>query len=334
MAGLKSIFDQTPLKKLTLPNRLFRAAVGDRSPDGQVGEENLALYEKLARGGVGTILTGFTRVSAKEDNIFPIFALYDDSFLPGHRRLTELVHSRGALIFSQQVYVGSRMSKVFPDDASPEKREKTLFLSPSGTLPGDAGAQPREITAAEIAGVGDDFAGAAVRAKEAGYDGVEIHAAHGFLFSQFLTPLYNRRTDEYGGSWENRSRIVAETYGKVRAAVGPDFPILLKINARESGGQPEDLGDILAMAAKLDDLGLDGLEISGDWWEFSKDSPAYFLSEATRIAEKIKGAVILTGGLRTPGQMDQILNSTGIRYFGLARPLIADPGLVNKFKGR
>jgi 2,4-dienoyl-CoA reductase-like NADH-dependent reductase (Old Yellow Enzyme family) len=327
----KDLFDQTILNKLTLPNRLFRGAVGDKALFGEITDQSVELYTNLAMGGVGNIFTGFTLVSDQERGINPMFTLYDDSTIAAHQRLITAVHEHGATIFSQLVYVGSHLSKVFPEgveitDGHPK------FLSPSGVLPGNKGPYPKAATIDEILQIQDDFAAAALRAKSAGYDGIAIHGAHGFLFSQFLTPIYNKRTDNYGGSAENRARIVVETYHKVRQAVGPDYPVILKINVRENMEDHGSLSDILEMAGVLSEAGLDALEISGNWWDYREQDRAYFLEEASVIAKRVSAKVILVGGLRDSEQINQILKETSIEYFGLARPLIKDPGLVNKFK--
>ncbi|MDR1363872.1 MAG: NADH:flavin oxidoreductase, partial [Spirochaetaceae bacterium] len=203
---MKTLFDETRLGNMTLKNRFIRAAVGEAAADGQVNENFLQLYVKLALGGAGTLITGFTLVDEAEKN-FPMLALYDDSFQDGHKALTDLVHGLGANIILQLVYVGSY---VMGETAG------MTVLAPSAVENVNTKIMPQEITAQQIEAIQKKFAAAALRAKNAGYDGVEIHAAHGFLLSQFMTPYYNRRTDRYGGSTPNRARMALETYTAIR----------------------------------------------------------------------------------------------------------------------
>ncbi|MDR1165237.1 MAG: NADH:flavin oxidoreductase [Deltaproteobacteria bacterium] len=326
----KSLFDETLLGGASLPNRFFRAAVGDRVPAGGMGAENYKLYDDLAKGGVGAIITGFTKVAESEEEFLPIFSLASDSQIPAHRKLTDLAHQKGAAIFSQLVYIGSHHGKPFPED-NPQNPRALPFLSPSGPAPGVAGPWPRAITLAEISRVATEYGRAAQRAQKAGYDGVEIHAAHGFLLSQFLSPLHNKRSDSYGGDGAGRARIVRETYAAVRAAVGENFPTLLKIDVRDGAVGGVDFKETLALCRQLAEDKLDAVEVSGDWWEREKNERAYYLQEAAALASQTKAKVILTGGLREKDMMFRILNETDIAYFGMARPFMENPDLINAF---
>jgi 2,4-dienoyl-CoA reductase-like NADH-dependent reductase (Old Yellow Enzyme family) len=191
---------------------------------------------------------------------------------------------------------------------------------------------PEEITVRQIKAIQKKFSEAALRAKNAGYDGVEIHAAHGFLLSQFMTPYYNRRTDLYGGSVENRARMSLETYQAIREAVGTDFPVLIKINVNDGFENGVAFEDVLYLCEELTKLKIDAIEISGAFSAFPQGSTSYFKKEAEQIAAKNDTKIIMTGGNRDFGEMTGILNSTKIEYFGMARPLIKEPDLINQFK--
>jgi 2,4-dienoyl-CoA reductase-like NADH-dependent reductase (Old Yellow Enzyme family) len=191
---------------------------------------------------------------------------------------------------------------------------------------------PEEITVRQIKAIQEKFAEAALRAKNADYDGVEIHAAHGFLLSQFMTPYYNRRTDLYGGSVENRARMSLETYQAIREAVGTDFPVLIKINVNDGFDNGVAFADVLYLCAELTKLKIDAIEISGAFGAFPQEATSYFKKEAEQIAAKNKTKILMTGGNRDFEEMTGILNSTKIEYFGMARPLIKEPALINRFK--
>ncbi|MDR1079894.1 MAG: NADH:flavin oxidoreductase [Deltaproteobacteria bacterium] len=314
-----------------LRNRIFRAAVGDTVEDGLPGDASMRLYGALADGGAGTILTGFTLVDDLEKGFMPILSLADDRVLDAHKALVELVHSKGAAVVAQLVLIGSYQSTEFHKAVTPRLPFLTL-LSPSGLHDPICGASPRMISGPEIRRVHDRHAEAALRAKKAGYDGVEIHAAHGFLLSQFMQPALNRREDEYGGCPENRSRMALYTYRAVRQAVGEGFPVIMKVNVRDGFPGGCDFGEILGLCRTLAREGLDAVETSGNWRDLPQNSGPFFLGEAAEIAAQVSARVILTGGLRTLDDMLRVLSETHVEYLGMARPLMKDPAFVNKLK--
>ncbi|MDR2798512.1 MAG: NADH:flavin oxidoreductase [Treponema sp.] len=319
---MKTLFDSSRLGSMTLKNRFIRAAVHEPVPQGQVNEDLTGVYKKLAQGGVGTIITGFALVDP-EEKVFPLLALYDDSFLEAHKTLVDLVHTYTVNIVVQLVYVGSYVM------GDPQGMR---VLGPSAVENLNTRIVPQELSREGIKQIQKQFAQAALRAKQAGYDGVELHAAHGFLLSQFMTPYYNRRTDEYGGSAQNRARMTLETYQAVRHAVGDDFPVWIKINVRDGFEQGVRFDDVLYLCAQLTQKGIHAIEISGPFTTFSSDATSFFKEEAKKIAGENETAVILTGGNRDPQAMSEILNTTKIAYFGLARPLMKDPDLIHRFQ--
>jgi 2,4-dienoyl-CoA reductase-like NADH-dependent reductase (Old Yellow Enzyme family) len=319
---MKTLFDKTQIGKMHLKNRFIRAAIGEKTSNGQVNEGILKLYKELAEGGVGTLITGFTLVDEEEKN-FPMFAFYNDSFYEGHKALTALVHENDTNIILQLVYVGSYIMG---------KTTDMTVLAPSAVANLNTKVMPQEITVTQIKNIQEKFAKAALRAKNAGYDGVEIHAAHGFLLSQFMTPYYNKRTDLYGGSSENRARMTLETYQSIRESVGTDFPIFIKINVTDGFENGVSFDDVLYLCKELTQKGIDAIEISGNWRNVPKDLTFFFKNEAEKIAAKNETKVILTGGNKDFEEMTEILNSTKIEYFGMARALTKKPGLINEFK--
>ncbi|GHV09037.1 oxidoreductase [Campylobacterota bacterium] len=317
---MKSLFDQTLLGSLNLKNRFIRAAIHENMPNHEIKSRLFEQFEKLAKGGVGTIITGFTLVDDTE-KLYPMMAFYNDSFFDDHKKLVDLTHSFGAKIILQIVYVGSYIMG---------DTNGVAPLAPSAVENLNNQVMPKAMNIDEIDRVQANFAAAALRAKNAGYDGVEIHAAHGFLLSQFMTPHYNRRQDIYGGSTENRARMAIETYKRVREKVGKDFQVWIKINAIDGIENGVKFDDVLYLCDELTKGGINAIEISGSWWHI-KQSGAYFTKEAEAIAACNKTAVILTGGNNDFNEMTEILNHTDIEYFGLARALAKEPNLINQF---
>lgn len=171
---------------------------------------------------------------------------------------------------------------------------------------------------------------------------MQLHVAHGFLLNQFLTPYYNKRTDEYGGPIENRARIIKETYQAVRQAVGEEYPVMIKINCDDFMDQGLSLVDSSYVSELLSDLGVNLIEVSGGSYSSrtgegaarvanKSEQESYFKEFATRIAEKVKVPVALVGGNRSLETMNEILNTTKIEYFALSRPFIHEPELVNRW---
>jgi 2,4-dienoyl-CoA reductase-like NADH-dependent reductase (Old Yellow Enzyme family) len=320
--SMKSLFDLTQLGNMTLKNRFVRAAVGEKTKDGKVNEHILGIYEKLAEGGAGTMITGFTLVDEAEKS-FPMMAFYDNSFSQCHKKLTDLAHKYKANIILQLVYVGSYIMG---------DTNGASILAPSAVENLNTKVMPKEISLEQIKNIQVKFAEAALRAKNAGYDGVEIHAAHGFLLSQFMTPYYNIRTDLYGGSTQNRARMILETYEGMRKSVGHDYPIWIKINVSDGFDKGVSFDDVLYLCQELARRKIDAIETSGAFSKFPPEATSFFKNESKIIAEKIDRPVIMTGGNTNFHEMSEMLNNTKIGYFGIARGLIKEPGLIKQFE--
>jgi 2,4-dienoyl-CoA reductase-like NADH-dependent reductase (Old Yellow Enzyme family) len=320
---MKSLFDKMRIGSLSFKNRFVRAAVSDRTYDGYIDDDVVRHYGELGRSGVGTIISGMTLVDG-EEKILPVVALCSDSFIQGHRRLTAAAHRYEATVLAQLAYIGSYTTS--------GNNGGLVALAPSPVANLLTETPAREIRLGEIKVIQKKFADAALRAKQANYDGVELHFAHGLLMSQFLTPYYNRREDEYGGSIENRTRMLAETVSAVRHAVDYDFPIWVKINSTDgiTGGITDD--DFMFAARKLAAAGVDAIEVSGNWTRLALKSGAYFRDAAAALAEKISTPVVLTGGNRKYSDMMEILNGTNIEFFGIARPFIRSTKLMGRFR--
>lgn len=321
---MKTLFDKTSIGSMKLKNRIIRSASGDQfAVNGHMTERDLKVYEELAKGGVGTIVTGLTSILASDNALPEAFGIYDDSFIPEFKKLTDMVHEHNTNIILQLVHYGSNITN--------ETNHKRA-LAPSVVKHISSKVIPEEITKEEIKHIQKAFADAAIRAKKAGFDGVQLHSAHGFLLSQFLTPYYNRRSDEYGGTIENRSRMLMETYSSVRKAVGNEYPIFVKINCTDGMDKGITFEGFKHTCKHLTNLGVDAIEVSGDWYLYNPEDEFYFRDYAERIADEDGAPVILVGGNRDYNTMIEILNETSIKYFSMCRPLIAEPNLINRWE--
>jgi 2,4-dienoyl-CoA reductase-like NADH-dependent reductase (Old Yellow Enzyme family) len=320
---MRTLFDRTGIGRLSMRNRFIRAAVTDRTYDGYISDAIIKNYAELAEGGVGAIITGMTLVDG-EEKILPVVALCSDSFVSGHWKLTEAVHKYDTPIIAQLAYIGSYTAV--------GNNGGLVALAPS-SVPNLVTETPaREMRLGEIRLIQKKFADATKYAQKAGYDGVEIHAAHGLLMSQFLTPYYNRRTDEYGGSMENRTRMLIETYRVMREATGYDFPIWVKVNCTDGITDGITDEDFNYVCRALAEIGADAIEISGNWTPHAFKSGAYFKAAAAAAAAENDIAVILTGGNRKLLEMTEILNTTKISFFGIARSFSREIDLIERFR--
>jgi 2,4-dienoyl-CoA reductase-like NADH-dependent reductase (Old Yellow Enzyme family) len=331
---MKSLFDTMSLGGLELKNRLVRSATYEAMADGQGGvtDRLFDVYAKLADSRVGLIITSNTFVLPEGKALPAMLGSHDDALIDGYRRLTGRVHQSGGKIVMQLGFCGSLGFIKVPD-----------AYSPSAVPEMATGHTGKEMSAADIDRLIGGFAAAAARAREAGFDGVQIHAATGFLLSQFLSPYYNRRTDQYGGPIENRMRLLAEIYTAVRWEVGRDFPVLVKINCADFIEDGLTAEDSLFVCRELAAKGIDAIEITGGVYAvrektsvrlnvLTPDQEAYFSEYAAKVAASVDVPVILVGGLRSPEVMERVLHDTDVAYFAMCRPLIAEPGLVRRWQ--
>ncbi|MBU0753953.1 MAG: NADH:flavin oxidoreductase, partial [Planctomycetes bacterium] len=247
----------------------------------------------------------------------------------------EKVHAHGGRIAAQIVHCGNA--------GKPENNGGSEVIGPSDRFDDDGKRMARAMTRDEIKRTVKAFGASAVRALDSGFDAIQLHYAHGYLGSQFLSPRHNRRDDEYGGTPENRRRFLKEVYETVRGVAGDDHPVMAKLNLEDflDDGLTREEG--LAAAAMLHDLGLDALEVSGGTAESGKLGPArriekeeeeaYFKDNAAAVKRAAKDMpVMLVGGLRTPLKLMQIHGETGIDYFSMSRPFIREPHLIKRWQ--
>lgn len=334
---MRTLFDETNIRSMTLKNRFVRSATWENMADasGHMTEPLFRTYEELARGGVGMIITGYAFPLREEQPSPGMMGIYDDSFIEEYQPLTAMVHDHGSRIVMQIAYGGSQTGY------RPEER---VIWGPSAVADLVFKVVPQEMSEENILTLIRAYGAAAVRARSAGFDGVQVHAAHGYLLSQFLCPYYNRRTDRYGGPMENRARIVIEVYEEVRRRAGDDYPVMIKVNAEDFIENGATFQDCRYLCRELAVRGIDAIEVSCGTFASGKRGPCrtgidapekegYNADYAARIAQETGVPVMLVGGLRSPGVMEKLLETTPIDYFSLARPFIAEPHLVNRWRG-
>ncbi|MBJ22091.1 MAG: NADH:flavin oxidoreductase [bacterium] len=262
MSHRPSPFDPLRIGTLEIPGRIFKTATSETraDPDGFVTDPLILFYEQMARGGTPMMITGNLYAGALGKSTRNMTGIDADEKIPGLQKLTDRVHALGSLIFCQISHCGRQVvSNVmgFEPVSASAVREPTM------------GTMPREISLPEIAVVIEEFRAAAARAAEAGFDGIQLHGGHGYLISQFLTPHTNRRGDEYGGSFENRTRLLVEILDAVRQATGPAFPILLKLNGADAlpGRKGLATEELVRIGRLAQERSVDAIEVSVGHYE-------------------------------------------------------------------
>ena len=302
-----NLMEPCALGGLMLKNRLVRSATWEAMAprDGSVPEELASVYEELAAGGVGAIITGFTSVAENDRYFGGMARLADDALIPGHSELVRRVHAYNTPVIAQ-LALGAYY------------REDGLQV------------EPDDMTEDDIATVVEQFADAARRAAAAGYDGVQIHLAHFFFLSRFVSPAHNHRTDAYGGSGAGRAKIALDILAAVREAA-PGLHVGAKVNSHDFAPGGLDAATALEMCLLLDAADIDHIEVSGNGTSRGGVRPGrgegYFAGFAARLAERAGAPVICVGGWRSCEAMQDVLDSTKIAALSLSRPLVREPGL-------
>lgn len=322
-----------------IPNRIAKAAMEENMADDDhaPSEALLRLYRAWAEGEAGLIVTGNVMVDARAMTGPGGVVLEDDRHIDRFRAWAEAGRSRGAQVWMQINHPGRQM----PASLGQETLAPSAIAIDIGSLSRQF-PMPREMTAADIAEVERRFVTTAQLAQRAGFTGVEIHAAHGYLLSQFLSPLSNRRQDRWGGSLENRARLLIDIVRGIRAAVAPGFAVAVKLNSADfqRGGFSAD--DAQAVVAMLGSLGVDLVELSGGSYEApammgaARDErtlarEAYFLDFARDIARIATMPLMVTGGIRRREVAQQVIDS-GVAMAGIATALAIEPGLPRNWR--
>jgi len=335
---IPALFEETEINGMTLRNRIVRSATweGLATTEGACTDQLVAFISRLAEGDIGLIISSFTYVLPGGRGLPKMSGFDRDDYVPGYRKMTDAVHARGGKIALQLMHAGAQTRMKWIEGHSP--------LAPSAVEDRTYRTVPREMTIGEIEEIIEAFGQTARRGAEAGFDAIELHGAHGYLLNQFLSPYTNRRTDRYGGSLANRSRFISEVYHRVRETVGPEFPILMKINCHDFVDGGATLDDWLYLAQRLSEMNIDALEISGGTPASGKFGPnrtgvgtmkkqAYFLPQAREFRRVVDVPLVLVGGVRSPERMEQILAKGTVDYFSMSRPFVREPHLVKRWQG-
>ena len=328
------LFEKSKINGMEIRNRFVRSATweGMASEEGACTPQLLSLIADLARGGVGLIISSHAYVR-KDGQAAPWqLGIYTDELIAGLKELTSVVHDNGGRIILQIAHAG-----FFTKEKLIGKAPLALSQVP------EFSKSPRHIMSEkEIGDLVKAFGQAAKRAIAAGFDGIQIHAAHGYLLSQSLSPAFNKREDSYGGSIENRGRFLRETLAEIRSLVGTDFPVLVKLNSEDCIEGGLTLKESLRVGEMLQEGGIDAIELSGGTIVSGILSPsrsgiskvereAYFRDAARQFKKKIQVPLILVGGNRSFELAEDLVEQGYADYISMSRPFIREPGLINRW---
>lgn len=311
-------------------NRIIRSATFEgRAIKGKAGPDLINMYKNLAAGEVGLIITGYMVFSTTDHPNSKTVTIGADADLDSLKNISDTVHDHGSKIVMQISHQGSQLHQI----------PRSPVFGASAVSDPISGIVPDAFSREQIATLVHEFGAAALRAKEAGFDGVQIHGAHGYMLSKFMSPVYNLRDDEYGGSVLNRARIVKEILKEIKKTCGMGFPVWIKLNSNDFDRNENGLGesDFMAIAGELIDNGIDAIEVSGGTFAGtyspcrSKKHVAYHLDAAKRLADVTDTSIILVGGVRNIDGIESILTDTNIAAVSMSRPFIREPYLVKRW---
>lgn len=325
----------SPIKigAIELKNRFIVPAMGAHlgEENGQVSQRTIDYYSARAKGGFGLIITEFTCIDPGGLGMPGQLGIWDDSFIAGHKKLTDEVHKNGGLIFCQLHHAG-RLSYSMVTGKQP--------VAPSPIASPSNKEIPRELKTEEVYELIDKFVDGAVRAKSAGYDGVELHGAHQYMIAQFMSPYSNKRLDEFGGHFQNRMRFPVEIIKKIKKKCGVNFPVSIRISAEESEHESWGVRQARTAAKVLEEAGADVINVSiGGAYGTSYKTlapqaipPGFNAVNSAFIKEMLQVPVIVTGRIVDPYIAEDIIASGSADMVSLGRPSLADPEFPNKVK--
>jgi 2,4-dienoyl-CoA reductase-like NADH-dependent reductase (Old Yellow Enzyme family) len=332
---MTTLFEPATLNGMTVRNRFVRSATWEAmaTPAGEVTPKLVDTIAALARGGVGLIISSHAYVSPEGQAGPGQLGVHTDAMIPGLKQLTAAAHDHGAKMVLQLAHAGYLALESLTG-------RKPLAVSKDVRLDD---AEREELTVAGIRRLVQAFANAAARAMAAGFDGVQFHSAHGYLFNQFLSPIYNRRVDDYGGPVVNRARVHVETVAAVRRVVGSRTPILVKINGRDFAEGGLEVEDSVDAAALMQQSGLDAVELSGGMAKFAKfgsarlavtseEKEAYHQPEARVYKQRLKIPLLLVGGFRSLNVAERLVAEGVCDFISMSRPFIREPDLIRRWQ--
>ncbi|MHA1143992.1 MAG: NADH:flavin oxidoreductase [Candidatus Helarchaeota archaeon] len=335
-------FSTKKIGRVAIKNRLVRSATyeASASTSGYVTDKLVAFYEKLARGGAGLIIKGFTFVQPN-GRAFPLMTgIHDDSYIAGLAKIAKIIHEHDSKVFLQLSHCGR---EVGPGGWDGE------IIAPSPLPDSVSKKMPRKMTVDDIKETERAFVDGARRAFEADYDGVQLHGAHGYLINQFLSPHSNKRSDEYGRTLENRLRFVLEIIEGIQEEIGKQIPLSIKMNAVDFLSTGIQEIEAVKMAKTLEKAGIDAIEVSGGVWDAAvKFKPFAFPPECRRIRsieeegyhveharlfrQHVKVPLIVVGGIRRLEMVETVLRENIADFCSFSRPFICEPDFPNKWR--
>ena len=337
--SLDILFSKEKIGNVYIKNRIVRSATFSNRAEkyGKVGPQMTDFYKELAAGGTGLIITEFISVDVGGTASPYQARLDDDTYIPGHRKLVQEMHNFSEVKIAAQIaHTGKQGSHPkFPPIAPSPVRDKVTGLT------------PRELTENEIIDLIKKFVNAGYRSYVSEYDMVQLHAAHGYMLSNFISPYTNRRTDKFGGSIENMCRILVMIHDQLREEVSKNFPIIIKLQTQDFVPGGLSLDDGIKIAAITVKSGFDAIEPSGGIGETqigSKDAyPSkiiknpedenYFLPLAKQLKPLMnRSKLILVGGIKNPISAEEILKKQYTDFISMSRPLLYEPNLPNRWK--
>ena len=334
------LFEPVTVGNLELKNRFLRSATyyALSDMDGFIGRESVDLMRRLAENEVGLIVTGYAYVLKSGQSFPDMNGVQDDDHIPGYREMTQAVHDVDGRVVMQIAHCGSA------SETTARTGGDYMAVSLVDNMP-DYGRQPRVMTEADIEEIIAAFGQAAGRVQEAGFDGVQIHGAHGYLGAQFLSPLSNQRQDKWGGSLANRMRFLIEVFRSIKKQVDDNFPIMIKLGCKDyvKSGDGFSIEEGAQVAKALEREGACLIEISHCSQDpyfrkknllgiTSEEKEACFLPEARMVRQATSLPLSIVGGLRSPGVMEDIINSGVADMISICRPLIREPDLIKRWQ--
>ena len=332
---MPELFEPNQISGMKIKNRFVRSATYEAiaDPDGKVNEQLKDCMAALAIGGVGLIITSHAYVAAEGQAGPRQLGIYSDDMIEGLKQMADTIHENGSVAVAQLAHAGKRGIG----------RGAFAPIGPSDVVKGGE-KKVAAMTEKEMQHAIQAFGDAAKRAVQAGFDGVQIHAAHSYLLSQFLSPFYNQRKDAYGGSIENRARLLVQVYETIRRQVGDAYPVMVKINAEDflEGGLTVE--EMLATCRMLEEKGIDAVEMSGGTMDSgpflfarkgtakSPEREVYYRDAARKFKEQIKIPLILVGGFLSYDIARETIASGLADMVALSRSLIREPGLVKRWQ--
>lgn len=330
------LFETSSIGSLKTRNRFVRSATweGMAPPDGSVVPALAALMAELARGDVGLIITGHAYVSPEGQAGRGQMGIHSDLLIPSMKTMTDAVHEAGGAVAVQLAHAGCH---AWPEAAGDGP------VGPS-VRPGFSDTRCREAGVEDIEHIVSAFVAAAVRARRAGFDAVQLHAAHGYLLSQFLSPFFNTRQDLYGVNQTGRARLLLEVVRRVRAETGRDYPVLVKMNSEDflDGGMSVD--QMLETAGMLEREGVAALELSGGTGFSGRLNPlrqgrfdtpekeVFYRAAAAAYKERIGLPLMLVGGIRSFQTAESLVEHGTADFISMSRPFICEPDLIARWK--